>query len=64
MLMFYKELKSISLLINGTLRIAAAHSPLVNFARVKVKLRKSDGQAESYSDGSSGVASELGPLLF
>lgn len=49
---------------NGTLRITTADPPLVDFARVKVKLRKSDGQAESYSDGSSGVASELGPLLF
>lgn len=50
---------------NGTLRITTADPPLVDFARVKVKLRKSNGMAQTLSDGSSGnVASELGPLLF
>jgi len=50
---------------NGTLRVTTADPPLVDFSRVKVKLRKSDGQSQPLNEGhSASVANELGPLLF
>lgn len=50
---------------NGTLRVTTADPPLVDFHRVKVKLRKSDGQLQSVNEGTgTHVANELGPLLF
>jgi hypothetical protein len=50
---------------NGTFRITTADPPLVDFSRVKVKLRKIDGQSPNLNEGqSASVANELGPLLF
>lgn len=50
---------------NGTLRITTADPPLVDFARVKVKLLKSDGKSQTMNEiTSASVANELGPLLF
>jgi len=50
---------------NGTFRVTTADPPLVDFHRVKVKLRRSDGQTQTVNDAATThVANELGPLLF